>query len=469
MKSNIKLNIPARRPHLDNKSFYLLTLGCDKNTVDSEAIGQLLTGYGLRETLKPERAQLLIVNTCGFIDSATRQSLDALQDLAGSKQPGQALIAAGCLASRAAGMIQTEVPGVDGVVGALQWDSFGPMLTDLGVEIDNGAANRVTYGLLRRKKKQGPTSYLKISDGCDAGCAFCIIPQMKGKHVSRPTEHILRETRQLADSGVKEIVIVGQDTTFYGRDLGVRDNTGTATLLKQMAETAPEVMWFRLMYAYPRFVSPVLVETMASLPQMAHYIDMPLQHAHKAVLRRMRRPSDQSETYGTIERLRAAMPDIAIRTTFIVGYPGETEEEFQYLLDFLQEMQFDNVGAFKFSPQATSPAAHQENPVPEEIKQERYDRLMALQQEISVKKQQSLIGKELDVIVEGSGTVDYSPRDSREIWVGRSYRSAPEVDGLVFIEPRSPRAGFPEGARPYTARVKITDATEYDLWGKLIS
>jgi ribosomal protein S12 methylthiotransferase len=465
MKSNIKLNIPARRTHLDNKSFYLLTLGCDKNTVDSEAIGQLLTGYGLRETMKPERAQLLIVNTCGFIDAATRQSLDSLQQLAGSKQPGQSLIAAGCLASRAADMIKIEVPGVDGVVGALRWDNFAPMLQDLGVEIDAQAANSISYGLLRRKKKQGPSAYLKISDGCDAGCAFCIIPQMKGKHASRPTENILREVRQLADSGVKEIVIVGQDTTFYGRDLGQRDGTGTANLLRQMAEAAPDLLFLRLMYAYPRFVSDPLIETMASLPQMAHYIDMPLQHAHKATLRRMRRPSDQSETYGTIERLRKAMPDIAIRTTFIVGYPGETEEEFEFLLKFIEEMEFDNVGAFKFSPQANSPATLLENPVEEAVKQERYDRLMALQQNISLKKNQSLIGKTLDVIVEGSGSVDYGPRDSRPIWVGRSYRSAPEVDGLVFIEPKG---RFPEGPRPYQARVKITDATEYDLWGKLI-
>lgn len=464
-KSSIQLNGVMRRPHIDNKSYYILTLGCDKNTVDSEAIGQLLTGYGLRESLKPERAQLLVVNTCGFIDAATEQSLQALRDLADTKQADQKLLAAGCLVSRAADMVKEKVPGVDGVVGALKWDSFAPMLTEMGIEIDNGAASSLSYGLLKRKKKHGATAYLKISDGCDAGCAFCIIPQMKGKHVSRPAETILREVRQLADSGVKEIVIVGQDTTFYGRDLGQRD--GLATLLKQMAETAPEILYFRLMYAYPRHVSPILVETMASLPQMAHYIDMPLQHAHKATLRRMRRPSDQSETYGTIERLRTAMPDIAIRTTFIVGYPGETDEEFEYLLNFIQENEFDNVGAFKFSPQITSPAAHLADPVPDAVKQERYERVMALQQAISLKKNQSFIGKELDVIVEGSGTVDYGPRDSREIWVGRSYRSAPEVDGLVFIEPNS-SGRFPQGPRPYTGRIQVTDATEYDLWGKLV-
>ncbi len=463
-RSNIKLDIPKRRANIENKSFYVLTLGCDKNTVDSEAIGQLLGSYGLRETMKPEKAQLLIVNTCGFIDAATKQSLGALQELADSKQPGQALVAAGCLASRAADMIKQEVPGVDGIVGALKWDGFAPLLQDLGVDIDQQAANSISYGLLRRKKKQGATAYLKISDGCDAGCAFCIIPQMKGKHQSRPTENILRELRQLADSGVKEVVLVGQDTTFYGRDMGDKD--GTSHLLEQMAETAPELLWLRLMYAYPRFVSPKLVETMAKLPQMAHYIDMPLQHAHKQTLRRMRRPSDQSETRGTIERLRAAMPDIAIRTTFIVGYPGETEEEFQYLLEFIEEMEFDNVGAFKFSPQASSPAANLPDPVAEEIKQSRYEAVMSLQQKISLRKNKGLIGRELDVIVEGSGSVDYGPRDSHPIWVGRSYRSAPEVDGLVFIEPKKGR--LPEGPRPAQAKVKITDATEYDLWGQLI-
>lgn len=454
-----------RRSTVESRSFYILTLGCDKNTVDSEAIGQLLGSYGLRETMKPERAQVLIVNTCGFIDSATQQSLGALQELSEGKQPGQVLVAAGCLAARASDMIKEAVPGVDSVVGALRWDEFGPTLQNLGVDVDQ-SANSISYGLLRRKKKQSPTAYLKISDGCDAGCAFCIIPQMKGKHQSRPTEHLLAELRQLSTAGVREVVLVGQDTTFYGRDLGNKD--GTADLLKQMAEIAPDLMWLRMMYAYPRFVSPKLVETMASLPQMAHYIDMPLQHAHKATLRRMRRPSDQSETYGTIERLRAAMPDIAIRTTFIVGYPGETEEEFEYLLKFIEEMEFDNVGAFKFSPQATSPAAKLPDPVDEETKQRRYEAVMELQQQISLKKNKSQIGRELDVIIEGSGTVDYGPRDSRPIWVGRSYRSAPEVDGMVFIEPGTKQAFGENTPRPVTARVRITDATEYDLWGSIL-
>ncbi len=466
-RTSIKLDIPKRRLNIEGRTFYLLTLGCDKNTVDSEAIGQLLGAYGLRETMKPERAQLLIVNTCGFIDAATQQSLGALRELADGKQPGQSLIAAGCLAGRASDMIKQEVPGVDGVIGALKWDGFAPLLQDLGVEIDQQSANSISYGLLRRKKRQGPTAYLKISDGCDAGCAFCIIPQMKGKHQSRPTDTLLRELRQLVDSGVREVVLVGQDTTFYGRDLG--DREGTSALLEKMVETAPELLWLRVMYAYPRFVSPKLVETMAAHPQIAHYIDMPLQHAHKQTLRRMRRPSDQSETKGTIERLRAAMPDVALRTTFIVGYPGETEEEFQYLLDFIEEMEFDNVGAFKFSPQATSPAAHLADPVDEETKQRRYEAVMSLQQKISLKKNQGLIGRELDVIVEGSGTVDYGPRDSRAIWVGRSYRSAPEVDGMVFVEPAGGRkARLPEGPRPTQVKVKITDATEYDLWGQLV-
>jgi ribosomal protein S12 methylthiotransferase len=459
-RSNLKLNVPNRRNNIESKSFYILTLGCDKNTVDSEAIGQLLGSYGLRETMKPEKAQLLIVNTCGFIDAATKQSLDALRELAAGKQSEQKLIAAGCLVSRATDLIKKEVPQVDGVVGALQWDNFAPLLNEFGIETSGGSA----YGLLRRKPKHGVSAYLKISDGCDAGCAFCIIPQMKGKHLSRPVETILREAKQLNDSGVKEIVLVGQDTTFYGRDLGNKE--GFSELLEQICQVTPDVKWLRVMYAYPRFVSPKLTETMARLDKVAHYIDMPLQHAHKMTLRRMRRPSDQSETYGTIRRLREAMPDIAIRTTFIVGYPGETEEEFEFLLNFLAEMEFDNVGAFKFSPQATSPAAQLPDPVAEEIKQRRWERLMALQQTISLKKNKALIGQELDVIVEGSGSVDYG-RDTRPIWVGRSWRSAPEVDGMVFIEPKDGKR-FPEAPRPSLAKVKITDATEYDLWGRLV-
>ena len=488
---------------IEPATYFIHTLGCDKNTVDSDQMGRLLGAYGLREALRPERAQIVIVNTCGFIDAATEQSLGTLRAYGAAKTDGQALIAAGCLAGRANEMIMAEAPQVDAVIGALRWREFGPTLHELDKKIgldlpilNDGEGERIArdaeMGLMRRAKPKGPSAFLKISDGCDAACSFCIIPQMKGKNASRPADAIVREARALVHGGARELVIVGQDTTFFGRDLGVRDGTGLAQLLPAIAgATAPDLLWLRLMYAYPRFVSEPLIEAMAALPQMAHYIDMPLQHAAKSTLRRMRRPSDQTETYGVIARLRAAMPDIAIRTTFIVGFPGETQGEFDELCDFVREMRFDNVGVFKFSPQATSPSASMDDQIVEEVKQERYDTLMAIQQDISAAKQQALVGTMMTVLIEGEGQVEYEDEPGTQqvkskarrgksrkqragplfaakpaaerIAVGRTYRHAPEVDGYVLVQ------NAEQLKTGSIAQVEITHATEYDLWGKAIT
>jgi ribosomal protein S12 methylthiotransferase len=301
------------------------------------------------------------------------------------------------------------------------------------------------HGALRAAV-QGVSAYLKIADGCRRPCAFCAIPLIKGTAVSRPVSAILDEARRLEAQGVRELILIAQDTTDYGHDLGMKD--GLAELLEQLTVAAPRIDWFRVMYAFPGYVTDRLIETMAAHPQIVHYLDMPLQHGHPMTLRRMRRPANVEWVYRTIGRMRAAMPDLALRSTFIVGYPGETEEELQTLLDFVEELQFDRVGAFTFSFEPGTASAVLGDPVPEEVKQERRERLMALQQRISLAKNQAHMGKTLKVLVEGAGD---------GLSLGRSYRDAPEIDGMVVIDGEAPVGEM--------IPVRISGAMAYDLSG----
>ena len=294
---------------------------------------------------------------------------------------------------------------------------------------------------------QGASAYLKLADGCRRSCAFCAIPLIKGSVVSRPPETILADAELLAEHGVQEIVLIAQDTTDYGHDLGMRD--GLARLLEQIAAAVPQVPWIRLMYAFPGRVTDRLIETMARHPQILPYLDFPLQHAHPDVLRRMRRPADVEGMRHTVERLRAAMPDIAIRTTFIVGYPGETEPEFRALLDFVAQLAFDRVGVFTYFHEEGTPAASLRDDVPLEVKRERREQLMEIQQPISLARNQAWVGQTLDVLIEGQG---------EGLSVGRSFRDAPEIDGLVLVQ-----AELPVGE---IIPVHITAALEYDLFGE---
>jgi ribosomal protein S12 methylthiotransferase len=294
---------------------------------------------------------------------------------------------------------------------------------------------------------QGASAYLKLADGCRRSCAFCAIPLIKGPTVSRPPEDILADARWLAERGTQEIILIAQDTTGYGRDLGMRE--GAAELLERMVGAAGQVPWIRLMYAYPDRVTERLIETMARYAQILPYLDIPLQHAHPDVLRRMRRPADVERVRRTVERLRAAMPEIAIRTTFLVGYPGETEAEFRALLDFVADMAFDRVGVFAYSCEEGTPAARLADDVVPEVKEERRERLMEVQQPISLAKNQALVGRTLDVLIEGQGD---------GLSVGRSYRDAPEIDGLVLVQAELPMGKI--------APVRITAALEYDLIGE---
>jgi len=439
---------------MGKKSFYMVSLGCAKNSVDTDSMAQLLINSGYQQEETADKARVLIVNTCGFIGPAKEESLRVLGEMAQAKRKNQLLIAAGCLTQRYGVEVAQQVAGIDGILGTRRWMD----IVDLADELRQGGRPEPRYHLPEaptvgsdergalRVSLQGTSAYLKIADGCRRPCAFCAIPLIKGTAVSRPMQAILAEARQLQEMGVRELVLIAQDTTDYGHDLGIKN--GLAQLLENLTQEAPEIDWIRVMYAYPGYVTDELIDVMASHDQLLPYLDMPLQHAHPDTLKRMRRPSNIDWVYRTLEKMRTNLPDLALRTTFIVGYPGESEAEFQTLLDFVSEIRFDRVGAFQFSFEPGTSSEPLGDPVPAEIKQERYERLMELQQPISLAQNQKLVGKILDVLVEGSGD---------GLSVGRSYRDAPEIDGMVIVEGElAPGSMIP---------VRISGAMEYDLTG----
>ena len=485
--------------------YYLLTLGCPKNTVDSEGMAMLLSGAGYRGASVPDDADVLIVNTCGFLEAAEDESLAALRDLAKHKRRGQVLIAAGCMAQRAGGRIVKEVPGVDGLLGTRRWMEIVPFIQGLrggkgqrafGRHALLGDPDQPLTDAMPRPPVVAGSAYLKISDGCNAPCAFCSIPVFKGKLRSRPQAAVVAEAQALVESGARELILIAQDTTDYGRDCGQpdtlpdlmraildgvpspatnkRSTLSGGTESKSMAVARSEtghselflgqgLRWLRLMYAYPGHVSPRLIEVMASDPRVCHYLDIPLQHGHPATLRRMHRPSNVDGLLDTFTRMRAAMPDMAFRSTFIVGFPGETEEEFAGLLDFIEAIQFDKVGVFAFSPEPDTPAYNMPGQVPEEVKEARRERVMAAQQRISLARNQTQVGRTLDVLVEAHG--ELTGRTAKglrgPVSLARSYRDAPEVDGLVVIP-----GVLPVGQM---AQVRISGAMEYDLIGERVT
>lgn len=436
-------------------TFHLVSLGCAKNTVDSDSMAQLLMREGYRGTDDPRKANVLIVNTCGFIGPAKEESFEVLRELAEIKRNGQVLIAAGCLTQRYGAEVAQKVPGVDGVLGTRRWMDIVQLVRELRkgphpephyhlpVEAETvGTEEQDTL----RASVAGASAYLKIADGCRRPCAFCAIPLIKGTAVSRPMETILEEARRLRDTGVRELVLIAQDTTDYGHDLGMKD--GLAFLLEQLTDKVPDLDWIRIMYAFPGYVTDRLIEVMAEREQILSYLDMPLQHAHPKTLYRMRRPSNIDWVHRTLGKMRAKIPNLSIRTTFIVGYPGETDEEYQALVDFVDDIRFDRVGTFQFSFEEGTTSAPLGDPVPASVKQERFEHLMELQQGISMQINQSYVGKTLDVLVEGF---------DNGISVGRSYRDAPEIDGLVFIEGKLEVGQI--------VPVRITGAMAYDLTG----
>ena len=438
------------------KQFYLLSLGCSKNTVDSTSMADLLQRGGFSATDDPDDAGVLIVNTCGFIESARQESIGALRELADLKGQNQLLIAAGCMAQRYGDEVVEWVPGIDGVIGTRRWMDIVPFVRELRRRkhpepLYHLPDEAVTVGRdernVLRATVQGASAYLKIADGCRRPCAFCAIPQIKGTHVSRPPAAIVAEATRLQAAGVRELILIAQDTTDYGHDLGIKN--GLAYLLKEITTAAPDIPWIRIMYAYPGYVTDELIETMATTPQILPYLDIPLQHGHRETLKRMRRPANIEWVYGTVEKLRVAMPDIAIRTTFIVGYPGETDEEFDALKTFVRDLRFDRVGAFTYSYEASTPSATVSWQVEEVVKQARQAELMELQQAISLSRNQAQVGRTLPVLIEGHGD---------NLSVGRTYRDAPEIDGLVLIPGELPLGEL--------VPVRIDGAMTYDLTGQ---
>ncbi|NTW97842.1 MAG: 30S ribosomal protein S12 methylthiotransferase RimO [Oscillochloris sp.] len=454
--------------------YHIVTLGCPKNSVDSEGMDGILAGEGHTRAAGADDADVIIVNTCSFIAAARAETTSVLRDLGAQKRADQRLIAAGCMA-QSHGDIVAAVAGVDGTLSTQQWMRVGELVGEraspngrqvpiIGLEPLTAAAQpaarspQPSYADWRtaqiRRTRSAPSAYLKISDGCNLRCAFCTIPSFKGDMASKPLGAVLAEAQDLAANGVREIVLVAQHLTDYGRDLGITD--GLATLLDEICQALPKQIWLRLMYAYPHGISERLIQVMAERPQVLPYLDMPLQHAHPETLRRMRRPPDSDRTRGVIRDLRAAMPDIAMRSTFIVGYPGESSAEFKQLLAFLDEVRLDRVGAFRYSQEPGTLAATLPDQVRPQVIEKRWHELMQLQQGISRERSQRWLDRTIDVLVEGRGSAD----NGRPLALGRSFRDAPEVDGQVFVW------GEPSVGEVVT--VQVTQATDYDLWGEVV-
>jgi ribosomal protein S12 methylthiotransferase len=447
-----------------SNKYFLMSLGCSKNTVDSESIAQVLNKQGMIGVEVPEAAEVLIVNTCGFIDAAKQESIDTLRTLIEGKKGNQMVIAAGCLSQRYGETLVQEVEGLDGVIGTRRWMDIFDLITRLRDRkhpepLYHLPTDAKTVGLdergVLRASVQGASAYLKIADGCRRPCAFCAIPKIKGTAVSRPIDSIVAEAVRLQEMNVKEIMLIAQDSTDYGYDLGMKN--GLAKLLNAIVESAPNIPWLRIMYAYPGYVTDELMETMAKHPQVLPYLDMPLQHGSREVLKRMTRPAKIEWVYETVGKLRTMIPNLAVRTTFIVGYPGETDSEFEELVQFVKDLEFDRVGAFKYSFEIGTPSATLPNQVANDVKEERYNRLMEVQQNISLKKNQVLVGKTLDILVEGHGMAEDEDGEPLDVAIslGRSYRDAPEIDGYVLVEGELPVGEI--------VPVRITGATTYDL------
>lgn len=440
-----------------NKNFFMVSLGCAKNTVDSDSMAQVLINDGYNMVESEADASVLIVNTCGFIGPAKEESISVLSDLAANKKDDQLLIAAGCLTQRYGVEVANKVAGIDGILGTRRWMDIAMLTNQLRgskhpqpiYHLPDDATIGTDEREVTRASLNGASAYLKIADGCRRPCAFCAIPLIKGTLVSRPVNSILQEVEELDDLGIRELILIAQDTTDYGHDRG--EKNGLVNLLKNIDKTTKNIDWFRVMYSFPGYVTDEFIDLMAENPRLVSYLDIPLQHANNGMLTRMKRPSNMDWVYRTLDKMRARVADLAIRTTFIVGYPGETDAEFQDLMKFIKEIRFDRVGAFQFSfePGTTSEALGDD--VPADVKQARWEELMEAQQMISLQINQGFVGKELDVLVEGF---------DNGISFGRSYRDAPEIDGLVLIEGQAPIGEM--------VKTRVTGAMAYDLNAKLV-
>ncbi len=437
-----------------------LSLGCPKNLVDSEVMLGLLEGNGHVVTASQEEAEIIVVNTCGFIDRAKQESIDAILEMAQQKSSGNCrrLIVAGCLVERYRDEIRAQIPEVDAVVGTNEIPRILEACQESSPEpphYENRELFLYSDAHPRVRTTPSHTAYIKIAEGCDHPCTFCVIPQMRGKFRSRPIDSILREARQLARQGVKEINLVGQDTTMFGWDQGNRN--GLADLIRRLGEI-PELGWVRFLYAYPNNIQDELLDAIAETPKACKYIDVPLQHASREVLKRMKRGGNRGSLKRLVERIRERIPGVVVRTTMIVGFPGETEEDFQELLEFVEETEFDRLGAFTYSDEEDAESRSLEEKLTEPVKARRQKRLMRLQAKISKKRNRRLLGQTCPVLLEGPS------RESELLWEGRLSTQAPEIDGVVYITD-----GVTESTRPGEIRpVRIQRVHEHDLVGVVV-
>lgn len=439
--------------------FHIVTLGCSKNQVDSEGMARHLIQHGLEPTDDPRKARVLIVNTCGFLAAARAESRAALEELLARRRPGQVIIAAGCMVSL--DQHRKELPeGIDALLPTREWPQIDSVVAQLlNLPIPQVRPGSDPFPSFQRLSIARPSAYVKIADGCDHACSFCAIPLIKGRQVSKRPSEIIREIQELVAAGTREVVLVAQDTIRYGADLGLRD--GLPGLLRLIAEQVPDLPWLRLLYLYPTPLLFSLIDTLAELPQCVPYLDIPLQHADPAILRAMARPSDPNFYRRLIAYARDRLPNVTLRTTFIVGFPGETEEQFQRLVDFVAEMQFDHVGVFVYSREEPTASAQLGPPITPELAEARRAALMELQQQISLAKNQELVGQELTILVEGNGEIEDERGRRSPLSAGRAARHAPEVDGLVFVPGELPVGQF--------ARVRIVHAEPYDLWAESVN
>ena len=439
----------------DLKKIGMVSLGCPKNTVDSEIVLGSLTDKGYSVTSNEGDADVIIVNTCGFIDKAKEESIDAILEMAEYKRKGncQKLVVMGCLSQRYKDELLKEIPEIDYLAGAGDFKSVAEM-----IESKNGIKkskvrepvfdfNENTPRILTTPRY---TAYVKIAEGCSNRCSFCIIPKIRGPFKSRNVDSIVSEAKILSDKGVKEINLISQDTTMFGTDIGLKN--GLSELLKRLVKI-DGVRWIRLLYCYPTFLNDELIEIMKNEEKICKYIDLPLQHSHDDILKAMMRQEREGEIRDLIFRIRDAIPDIAIRTAFIVGFPGETERHFEHLLSFVKEMKFEHLGVFTYSPEEGTKAAEIPNHVLEDVKNKRKDTIMEIQKRLSLEKNKRFIGTTKDVLVEETTGSD------EFLISGRMQTQAPEIDGVVYIEKSEVRAGD-------ILPVKITKAMEYDLVGE---
>lgn len=445
---------------------FFVSLGCDKNLVDSEQMLALLLRDGHTITDDESEADVIVINTCCFIGDAKEESIEAILEYAKYKESNcKALIVAGCLATRYKDEILEEIPEIDAIIGTTSTDKIVEAIDSALKGQETKIFDDINRLPMIEEKRVTSTGgyyeYLKISEGCDKHCTYCIIPKVRGNYRSYPMDYIVKQAEQLAESGVKELILVGQEVTMYGVDLHKGRGKGKKRLAELISKLAKVegIEWIRLLYCYPEEIDNDLIEAMRTEPKVVRYIDMPVQHVSDSILHIMGRNMTESKILKTIKKLRNAMPDICIRTTLITGFPGETEYDFNVLKDFVNEQYIDRLGIFTYSEEEGTPAAKFTQKVPEEVKQQRKDALMALQQEVSKKINKGFVGQKMTVIIDG-----YLPED--DVYVARSYRDAPNVDGNVFItlnenDSRELMSGT-------FLDVVITDSSEYDLIAKTV-